>query len=382
MVTLMKLRNLLPAVLMATSTIVSLGFAQEPNPDEGSKPPVSSASTSTATATPIPSATPRIHHAPISIATPHIALEIDAAIDHPHLVKRAVLVYRAADAKETKEVPFLRSKTDLYVATIPGEEVLPPGLRYAIEIERTDGSRVAAFASRDAMHDVTITEDIADTRERALAERLGGRRAVFAGAFDYVYFGKTFSPVLGQDVTDGYLRAEGSFTYRPLRTVLEFSIRGGIVRGTSLTPETITTADTKVGLNYGAPTVIFRLHDLWPLELEFLTSVTEVGFSGGGGSALHIGEPYGSKLVIGFEAVKTFGTRGYARLDILRGRFRVSPLVEVTDMPHADRAGVRLVTELGVNLGQGWGLLVRGGYQARDFRSGGPGAGLTLSFAF
>jgi len=334
--------------------------------------------------------TPRVHHAPVATAAPHETLEISAAIDSPQLVKRALVVYKTAEGK-TKEVPFLRGKGELYIANVPGDDVFPPSLAYAIELEQTDGTRVNAFATRDAMHDVSVSEDVADTRERALLDLLGGRRAVFGGSFDYVYFGKKNgvtlpeieggSPVI-KNVADGYLRTEGSFTYRPLRTVLEFSLRGGIVRGTSNVPDAKSFEDTKVGLNYGAATVIFRLHDLFHVEMEGLTSVTEVGFSGGVGGAIHIGEPYGSKLVVGFETVKTFGSRGYARLDIMRNRFRVSPLVEVTDMPHADKAGVRLVTELGINMGAGWGLLLRGGYQARDFNNGGPGGGVSISYAF
>jgi hypothetical protein len=58
----------------------------------------------------------------------------------------------------------------------------------------------------------------------------------------------------------------------------------------------------------------------------------------------------------------------------VRSRVRVSPIVEVTDMPHADRPGVRLITELAFDLGQGLHVALRGGYQARDFQSGGPAA--------
>ena len=51
-------------------------------------------------------------------------------------------------------------------------------------------------------------------------------------------------------------------------------------------------------------------------------------------------------------------------------------------MPHADTAGVRLLGELTYDLGAGFGIVVRGGYQARVFASGGPAGGgaLTLSF--
>ena len=60
----------------------------------------------------------------------------------------------------------------------------------------------------------------------------------------------------------------------------------------------------------------------------------------------------------------------------------VSPIVEVTNMPHADDYGVRLLGEVMFNAGAGFGVSVRGGYQARVFTEGGPSAGLGLNYAF
>jgi hypothetical protein len=235
------------------------------------------------------------------------------------------------------------------------------------------------------MHDVSIAEDYADLTERALLAQVGGRRSVFSSSFDWVSFGST-TTVGSSTVSDGYWRAEGAYTFRPLRFIVEFSIKAGVVRGTS--PVAGVDANgpdadkLKVGLNYGAPTVLVRLMDYVHLEAELLTSVTEVGFSAGGGAAIHIGEVYGSKLVLGVESIKTFGTRGWARLDVVRPHWRVSPIVEITDMPHADRAGVRLLTELAFDLGAGFGIAARAGYQARDFKTGGPALGMSLAYAF
>jgi hypothetical protein len=51
-------------------------------------------------------------------------------------------------------------------------------------------------------------------------------------------------------------------------------------------------------------------------------------------------------------------------------------------MPHAGDFGVRLLADAGFVLGRGFTLWVRGGYQARISRSGGPAAGATLQFGF
>lgn len=234
-----------------------------------------------------------------------------------------------------------------------------------------------------------------DARERALNQRLAGRRSVFSASGDYVDFGnsavETVSPsgVIGvRNVRDRYFRLEGGYTFRPLRVVTEFSLRAGVVRGTSPVPSADQASATQrdpfaVGLNYGAPSVRVRLADAWHVEGEFLTSVTEEGFSLGAGAALLIGDPYGAKLTLGFESIRTFGTRIWSRMDIpASSRFLFSPIIEITDMPHADSFGVRLLGELSFDVGAGFSIAVRGGYQARLFTEGGASTGGTLSYAF
>ena len=51
-------------------------------------------------------------------------------------------------------------------------------------------------------------------------------------------------------------------------------------------------------------------------------------------------------------------------------------------MPHADRYGLRLLTEARCKLGGGFAVALRGGYQARTFTSGGASGGTTLSYEF
>ncbi len=362
-------------------------------------PPVAPVASATPSAAPAKAESPKpelpgvaaLHHAPPPTAVAHSTFKIAATIDNPHTIKRALLVYRTGKDATYREVPFLRA-ADGYVAEVPGESVDYPSLSYAIELEGPDGARSPAYATRGEPHVVDVPGDLDDARETALLERVGGVRSVVSTSGELVSFGHTTATASTgpKTVLDHWYRIEAAYTYRPLRTIMEFGIRVGIVRGTAPVPfdvtlagETTTKKDNfDVGLNYGAPFVVFRASDEVHLEGHLLTSVTEVGFSTGIGSAIHIGDYFGTKLILGFEHVALFGTRGYSRLDLVRGRVRVSPIVEVTDMPHADRAGVRLLTELGLNLGQGFGLALRGGYQARDFRSGGAGAGVAISYAF
>ncbi len=349
-------------------------------------------------------AVPRVHHAPISTAKAHEDLEIVASIEHPEWVRYAGVVFRSAEGA-LKAAPMLRGRGNGYVAVIPGDEVKAPGLSYTIEVQRIDGARFAVFASRDDLQPVNVAEDRMDTRERMLFERLGGRRSVVSVRGEYARFGTTTGsrPLpcapgaagCGADgfqtpeVEDAFWQMEASYTYRPLRTVAEFGIRLGIVRGSSLVGFPMYDPEQySVGRNYGSPWVRFRLADIVHLELETLTSITEDGFSVGGGSSVLVGDPYGTRLTLGFEwlgmsSVSYFGSRFFSRLDIaVTEGFEVGPMIEVTDMPHADQFGVRLLGDASIALGRGFRLSLRGGYQARKSTSGGPAAGLGLSMGF
>jgi hypothetical protein len=102
-----------------------------------------------------------------------------------------------------------------------------------------------------------------------------------------------------------------------------------------------------------------------------------------GGGAVLLGDPYAADLTLGFESIQVFGTRGYSRFEAhALPWFVVAPMIEVTSMPHGSTVGVRLLLDLGFDLGKGFSMVVRGGYQARSFASGGPAVGGTFSYAF
>lgn len=357
--------------------------AQTPNAQQGAQP-------ASVQKPPEPARGAVVHHAPVSTATVHQPLSLAAAFDSSDRMTGAMLVY-SLPSGVVREVPFRRASQGPYLAIIPEQEMAGPWVAYAIELVDANGKRTAGFATRSKMFVVQVPEDVADLREREMAARHGNRRSVVTTSAEYVDFGSTTvdvttdaRPVLHpESVRDSYYRLEGAYTYRPWSTIAEFSIRLGVVRGTSVVPGETRRDKYDVGLNYGSPSVRFRLDDAWHLEAQFLTSVTEVGFSTGAGGALLIGDPYGSKLTLGFETIQVFGTRFYSRLDITGTKnMMVAPIVEVTDMPHADRYGVRLLTELRWNLGAGFVAGLRGGYQARRSTGGGPAVGATFAYAF
>jgi hypothetical protein len=334
-------------------------------------------------------APPALHHPPRLTAHVGDDLPVGATVDRPDKMRRAILVYRSGPA--WGEIDFQRSSDEKlpYVAVIPASAVHGDEIDYAIEVETTKGERMPVFASRTEPHKVTVLATPEDAREASLFTRLEGRRSIVSASSEYVSFGgvdadiNTPNGVVHNHVKDQYYRVEGAYTYRLMGTVAEFGIRAGVVRGVSLVPGESDPSKYDVGLNYGAPRVRLRATDWLHVEGELLTSVTEVGFSVGGGGALLIGDAYGSKIVFGGEGIQVFGGRGYTRLDVVASqRLMLSPTIEVTNMPHADRAGVRLLGDANIDVGYGVRVNLRGGYQARSFERGGPTLGGGLAYVF
>jgi hypothetical protein len=315
-------------------------------------------------------------------------MTIRANLEFPSGIRRAWLIYRDGEAGEEQSVEFRRAEVGPYAAQTAA--LRGPTVWYRIELELEDGQRSQAFGSREAMQQVQVRDPELVRQEKASLALVRGRRSVVATSVEYVHFGTVAADVLTpagtierRSVEDRYYRIEAGYTYRLLGSIAEFGIRGGVVRGRSLVPGQVDPSKFDVGLNYGAPTLRVRAREGFHIEATLLTSVTEVGFSTGGGAAMLLGNPYGSKLTLGFESIQTFGTRFYSRLDLaLTGGLSVAPLVEVTNMPHADRYGVRLLSEVSASLGSGLAVAARLGYQARDADSGGPSGGLAFSYAF
>jgi hypothetical protein len=376
--------------------------AAPPSPDAAA-PEVTPAPSATPPGAAAEEARPRAHHAPVTVANEAEPIVIEASFEHPELVRSAVVVFQPQGGAQSA-APFERGAL-AYVATIPASAVRAPGIGYTIEIEHTDGRRIAAYGTRAELSPIQVAEDRDDARRNADLRRLGNRTSIASASAEYVAFGNTQGTralpcaegaegcAAGTSqvpsVQDQYYRVEVGYTYRPLTTIAQFSLRGGVIRGTSLVPtDTLDYEKYEVGINYGAPTVTFRLSDSWHLETELLASITEVGFSVGAGSALLIGDPYGTRLALGFETIGIdpdtyFGSRFYTRLEIVATeRVTLGPGVEVTDNPHAESFGVRLLAAGNVDLGRGFGVSARGGYQARKSTSGGPsfGGGLYLAF--
>jgi hypothetical protein len=344
---------------------------------------------SAASADPAP-VLPELHHAPVSNAQAAQPLQILADFAHPEALGRAVLLHRAAGESAYHELPFQRG-TQSYLAVIEAGSVRDGGLSYAIELELPDGQRVPGFASREQPFQVQVQLDEDEAEEKAALQRVNGLRSSTRVSGEWVNFGKSTTqiPASSPDAApqtvshdDHYYRLEASYAYRPLRTVSEFGVRLGLVRGSS--PDAGGGATQKdVGLNYAAPWVQLRLTDGFHVSAHLVTGVTEVDFSLGAGAELTFGDPYGANLRVGFESIEGFGSRFFTKVDIrVSDRVVLSPVVEATNMPNAHDYGVRLLAQLGVQLTTQFRLSALGGYQARNSVSGGPTLGLTTELSF
>jgi hypothetical protein len=171
-----------------------------------------------------------------------------------------------------------------------------------------------------------------------------------------------------------------------LQFITEFSVRIGALRGEAPAPGAVTARGAEalnVGLDYMAPSVRLRATDGFHVDLEGLTGLTEEQFRVGALTRLLIGDPYGSKLVLGMQGIQGFGARFWTQVDITATSWLlVSPVIEATNWPHADAYGVRLLLDLTMDLGSGLSAVVGGGYQARQATSGGPSGNLALRSSF
>lgn len=330
----------------------------------------------------------RVEHTPLIAAPRRQPLRLTATFREADRLTAAYVIYRTETSGGLRQAMFRRSSLgDGWIAEIPSDQLGGDTFAYSIEGRAADGDHLPLFASREDPQRVQLQDARTDAAEAGALARLGGRRSVVATSFDYVSFGRrapgvaSVTPVPGEPQVvksdDRYVRAEAGYTYRVLRDIAEFGLRIGVVRGSS------PGRDREVGLNYGAPHLRVRAAPFLHFEGAIFTGITEVGFAFGVGGSVHLGDPYGTKLVLGLETIEVFGTRGYSRLDVGGPLgFTLSPTVEITDMPHATATGVRLLLEASRPVAGGFTLAARGGYQARDEATGGPTLGIGAAYAF
>jgi hypothetical protein len=104
------------------------------------------------------------------------------------------------------------------------------------------------------------------------------------------------------------------------------------------------------------------------LDGRVMVMATQEGFALGGRIEGRLGDRDASHIALGVESLADVGTSGFFRLGW--GTIPRTPMaatVEITQVPaHTNEAGVRLIYDIGRDLGNGVRLGVRVGYAARD----------------
>lgn len=304
------------------------------------------------------------------------------------------LRYRPPGAVTWQAVTFTRRDSTTYVATVPGEAMIPPGIEYFITT--TGDSPQTRFATSETPHRVNVFRSAVQVRRKKHLDRHDNRRAQIRIGSEFVDYGsRQFG---GVQVPDQYLRVDGEVGYRmlnfPLKTLsfgytyllgqTPLGARGDVGQ-CAPTPEDAAPCPAEVGFRTsGWFQLRFLLSDGVEADARGIVMATTTGFNVGFRGELRIGDAYGTHLGVGAEILPDIGSAGHIRLGwgTVPG-FPMSATVEVTDLPAPARAAaVRLIYDISKPFKNGFRVGARVGYQARDQQVGGLSFGFNTSLDF
>jgi hypothetical protein len=335
----------------------------------------------------------RVRHVPPSQAEPAEPLKLTAFVDRGWESSFEIR-YRPQGSAEWKSAAFTRQDQATYVATIPAQEIAPPGLEYFIV--STDEAQATHFASSERPHRVNVFRSPKEVRRVEQLARHDFRRAQIRLAGEWVDYG---SYDHGDDrlLPDRYYRIDADVGYRvlslPLKT-LRFGythLLGEVPRpGVSeefLCPagQTVEECSSQVGFKGGGWFELgFLITEGVELDARGMVMATQTGFNVGGRAELRIGDSLGTHLGLGAEHIADVGSAGLVRL--AWGTVPGVPMaatVEVSNFPASERpTAVRLVYDIARPFSNGFRIGARVGYQARSQQIGGATLGLNTALEF
>ncbi|MSP59491.1 MAG: hypothetical protein EXR72_03955 [Myxococcales bacterium] len=360
------------------------------------RPARASAPTPTAAEDPPPameSGAPAVHHMPVASASADTDLFVTAEVQAAHAFADITLHYRRRGESSFRAAPFRRAVKG-FVAAVPAAELAPGVLEYYIATRAVGGAPASKedlrFASPAAPHPVILVGD-AETRWRKelLAAHLGNRSRMQLQT-EYVNFGIRLPSSKFQDY---YVRIEADYTYRLLGWVYQLRIGGGVL-GSFLGAATFASGRNaegeaelqkvdKVGMKYGFAELRFRFGRLVRADLRATLGAGPVHFDGGAGAQLVIGRDPGTHFALGFDALSTIGTRAFLRLAWNTvPRLPMSLTLEMTNLPANGPIAGRVLFAVEYRVFRHMLLNAQVGYATRDFRIGGPSAGLGTAIEF
>ena len=333
-----------------------------------------------------PEEQPRIVHAPPGQAPTGEPLLLTMDLVHPELVAQVTVHWRAGDRGSFRRARVRRGVRANWAARIRVPRQGVDRIEYYVTVRTRAGADLAAFASADDPHVVAILPTPDDAQEAAdLAFRSGQRLDLMAGG-EWVDLGErgdgegTLCGKPGQTCRDDWYVLYAAVRYHFLRRVRSVGVRVDRLRGVTPRNED----ETRVGLVGATIDVELRLAPAISLSLVGVLGANEEAVQPGAGGRLSFGVGEPTRLDVGLRGVADVGWTFDAWMRWLT--IPSTPLgagVEVTNEPGAgNEAAVRLLAEVGRQLGRHLVLTVRGGYGARDLRAGGPSLGAHARVSF
>lgn len=340
-----------------------------------------------------------VAHVPPGEAEAGAPVELSATITAAG--ERSVhLYYRAAGAAAWSQTTFARTTGDRWVASIPAEAVVPPGVEYYLAstpVGADGGAPADEFASASWPHPIAVRASASERRRQRDLVRVGGRRSRAHAAFEWVDFGSRENQA-GASVLDRYYRIDLDFAYRLLAYPLE-EIRFGYTRleghvpnserrvPSTCTPETEEDPACQVAAGFkvgGWFELGLGVAEGVRFDARGMFTANQESFALGARAELRAGIADGNHLAVAVEYMADVGTIGSFRLGWATvPKVPMAMTVEITDLPSSIRAtGVRLLYDAYYPLPTGLRLGARLGYAARDQIIGGPSAGLSASYDF
>ncbi|MBI5499697.1 MAG: hypothetical protein HY907_05610 [Deltaproteobacteria bacterium] len=397
-----RLRPVDCILLGSFASIASLprpALAQEQGPD-----PSGATTETTAPA----GSQPTLFHLPPSSAEADEPLELTATLAEAWQLAQLDLVYRRVDREGWMRVPFRQVSTGDFVAVIPGPEVAAPAVEYYVEsLDRENRTR-RHFASPEHPHRVEVVGITSAQEEERQEEKFGGRHR-FSARTDWSSFGARSQLGWVPDETgypaaetrerkDDYWHLHADYTYRLLGIVQAIHFGFGVLRGHAPEldyrfglrpddPERVSEDRRIPGFNYGWTGITFQFHRYFGMGADIYLGATQLGFDGGGGLFVRVGNTAETHFDLAFDYVSNMGYRAWATFwwDTVP-YVPMSLTAEFTDWPYPDDEnadGVRLWYAAEAHV---WGGLVidaRVGYAARHgSNTGGPIAGGGVSYQF
>ncbi|TNE45746.1 MAG: hypothetical protein EP343_26170 [Deltaproteobacteria bacterium] len=278
-------------------------------------------------------------------------LELGIAVDGEWLVRSIQLRYRVIGSSTYKTIPFRRGEKRRYYATIPKGQVTHPGIEYFILAINLKNKALLPFATPQAPHRVYVRRLNKLGRWLAKLKRHGGTRSTLGLMGEFNSYGahaglRSYeSPKGSNQALDAFYNLELWYTYRILGIFYQITVGYGRLRG-DVPIETFDGTNTsqtilRAGLDYGFSRLYMEFHRYFGVDLKLVLGASDLGFDGGVGATIRIGNLAETHLDLGFEIISRMGWTVHFELawDTVPW-FMMALRAEVTTMPFFDDRAV------------------------------------------